>query len=80
VNIPLLETDPEVAAHVTAVLLLPCTKAVNCWLLPDVKAAALGEMVTATVAAGLTVTEDLADLVASATLVAVMVTVVEELT
>jgi hypothetical protein len=81
VNMPPVETEPEEVDHVTAVLPVPCTVAVNCWLLPDVKAAAFGETVTATVAAtGLTVTEERADLVVSAVLVAVMVTVVEAVT
>jgi len=80
VNIPPLETVPEVADHVTAVLLVPCTRALNCWLFPDVKVAEFGETVTATVAAGLTVTEERADFVASATLVAVMVAVVDVVT
>jgi hypothetical protein len=80
VNRPALETVPEFADHVTAVLLVPCTRAVNCWLLPEVKAAALGETDTATVAAGLIVTEERANLVASATLVAVMVVVVDAVT
>jgi hypothetical protein len=76
-----METDPDDADHVTAVFPVPCTVALNCWLLPEVNAAAFGETVTATVAAvGLTVTEERADLVASATLVAVMVTVVEAVT
>lgn len=30
VNMPPLETVPELADHVTAVLLVPCTRAVNC--------------------------------------------------
>jgi hypothetical protein len=30
VNMPPLETVPEVADHVTVVLLVPCTQAANC--------------------------------------------------
>ena len=78
---PALETVPAVVDHVTAVLLVPCTRAVNCWLLPEVKVAEFGETDTDTVAAaGLTVTEERANLVASATLVAVMVAVVDAVT
>jgi hypothetical protein len=81
VNIPALETVPDVADQVTAVLLVPCTRAVNCWLLPEVRVAAFGETDTDTAAAaGLTVTEERANLVASATLVAVMVAVVDAVT
>jgi hypothetical protein len=80
-NKPALETVPEVADHVTAVLLVPVTRALNCWLLPEVKLAAFGETDTDTAAAaGLTVTEARANLVASATLVAVMVAVVDAVT
>jgi hypothetical protein len=75
-NKPALETVPAVEDHVTAVLLVPCTKAVNCWLLPEVRVAAFGETDTDTgAAAALIVTEECANLVASATLVAVMVAV-----
>jgi hypothetical protein len=77
VNMPPLETAPEVADHVTAVLLVPCTTAVNCWLLPDVKAAALGETVTLMLdSEAFTVTLACALFVVSAELVAVTVTVV----
>jgi hypothetical protein len=81
VNMPVLETVPDVADQVTAVLLVPCTRAVNCWLLPEVRLAAFGETDTDTLAtAGVTVTEERANLVASATLVAVMVAVVDAVT
>src|SRR6202171_3092898 len=58
--------------HVTARLLPPVTVAVNCWVWETVRVAAAGETVTAT---GLSVTVALADLLVSATLVAVTVTV-----
>ena len=74
-NIPLLETVPEVADHVTPVLLLPCTRALNCWLLPECKATGLGETVTLMLGPeGLTVTYAWPLLVGSARLVAVTVT------
>lgn len=57
------------ADQVTAVLLLPLTLAVNCCEPPLESDAEPGEMVTATVAA--TVTDAEADLLVSATLVAV---------
>lgn len=81
VNNPLLETDPALADHVTAVLVVPCTAAVNCCVAPDPTLMLVGE--TATViagAAGVTVTEALACLVTSAAHVAVTVTLVLLLT
>jgi hypothetical protein len=78
VNMPLLETLPDVADHVTAVLLVPCTAALNCWVPPDVRAVLPGETTTLTAVdtEGLTVTIALAFLVVSAVLVAVTVTFV----
>jgi hypothetical protein len=78
VNMPPLETLPEVADHITAVLLVPFTAALNCCVPPDVRAALPGETTTLTVvgAEGLTVTLALAFLVVSAALVAVTVTLV----
>jgi hypothetical protein len=70
VYMPLEETLPPVADQVSAVLLLPVTVAVNCWVPPVFIVADVGEMVTATTGA-LTVTVAEADLVESATLVAV---------
>jgi hypothetical protein len=61
---------PLVADQFTAVLLLPLTLAVNCWVPPVSIEAEVGEMVTAT---ALTVTVAEADLVESAALVAVTV-------
>ena len=63
---------PPVAVQVTAVLLLPVTVAVNCCVAPVISEAVVGEMVTATRE---TVTVAEADLVGSATLVAVTVKV-----
>jgi len=69
---PLAEIVPPVADHATAVLLLPVTLAVNCCDPPVVTDAELGEIVTATgVVAADTVMDAEADLVVSATLVAV---------
>ncbi len=62
---------PPVAVHVTAVLELPVTVAVNCWVCPGCNVALVGETVTPT--DGCTVTCAVADLVESATEVAVTV-------
>ncbi len=62
---------PAVADQVTAVLLEPLTLAVNCCVPPVSSEAEAGEIVTATGALTVTVAE--ADLVLSATLVAVIV-------
>ncbi len=71
---PLLLMLPPLALHVTAVFVVPLTLAVNCCVPPVVTDAETGEMLTLTVAAGaLTVTVALADLLLSATLVAVTV-------
>jgi len=70
---PLEETLPAVADQFTAVLLLPVTVAVNCCVpLLNIEADT-GEIVTATTGAALTVTVADADLVESATLVALTV-------
>jgi len=70
---PLEETLPAEADQLTAVLLLPVTLAVNCWVpLLNIEADT-GEIVTATTGAALTVTFADADLVVSAALVAVTV-------
>jgi hypothetical protein len=68
---PLEETLPAVADQVTAVLLLPLTVAVNCCVPPVSSEVETGEIDTATGALTVTVAE--ADLVLSATLVAVTV-------
>ena len=62
-------------AHVTAVLLLPVTVALNCWACDAVKLAVVGLTCTET---GIRVTVAVADFVGSATLVAVTETVWEE--
>ena len=67
----MVETLPAVAFQVTPVLLLPLTVAVNCWVPPGCSDVEAGEMDTATGALTVTVAE--ADLVVSATLVAVTV-------
>jgi hypothetical protein len=70
---PLDETVPAVADQVTAVLLEPLTVAVNCCV-PLVRIEAeMGEMLTETTVAALTVTVADADFVLSAMLVAVTV-------
>ncbi len=67
---------PAVADQVTAVLLEPLTLAVNCCVPPVSSETEVGEIVTATGA--LTVTGAEADLVLSATLLAVIVKVPAE--
>jgi len=61
---------PPVADHVTDALLVPVIVAWNCCVLPVTIEADVGEIVTATTGAALTVTAAEADLVVSATLVA----------
>ena len=62
---------PPLADHVTAVLVVPVTVAVNCWVPPVCTDAELGLMLTATGGGGVvTVTVADADFVVSATLVA----------
>jgi hypothetical protein len=81
VNNPLLETVPADADQVTAVLLVPCTVAENCCVLPDVRVVLPGETVTLMAdATGLTATLALAFFVVLALLVAVTVTLVLVLT
>jgi len=74
VNMPPVEMLPPLADHVTDVLLLPVTLAVNCCVPLVSMEAETGEIVTPTTGA-LTVTVAEADLVVSATLVAVTVNV-----
>jgi hypothetical protein len=76
VNIPPLETVPPVADQATAVLLVPCTVALNCWVLPEATLALPGDTVRLIAPGAFTVMVALAILVASATLVAVTVTLV----
>jgi hypothetical protein len=81
VNMPPPETAPAVEDQVTAVLLVPCTVAANCWVLPDATLALFGETATLTVGAeGVTVTVALEVFVVSARLLAVTVTFVELVT
>ena len=67
----MVEIVPPVADHVTAVLLLPVTVAVNCRVAPVCIEAEVGLIPTATPVGGaVTVTVAGADLLGSATLVA----------
>ncbi len=68
---PLVVMVPPVAVQVTAVLVVPVTVAVNCWVPPVMSEAEVGAMLTATGIVTVTVAE--ADFVESATLVAVTV-------
>jgi len=70
-NIPPEEMLPPLAFQVTAVLLVPLTLAVNCWLVPVASEVEVGEIDTATGTLTLTLAD--ADLLVSATLVAVTV-------
>jgi hypothetical protein len=69
------EIVPAVAVHVTLVLLVPLTVAVNCCRPPVATVATAGETETDTFAGPTTVTVADADLVLSAALVAVTVSV-----
>jgi hypothetical protein len=69
---PLAEIVPDVAAHVTAVLPLPLTVAVNCCVPPTNNEDEVG-LIAIETAAEETVIVALADLLGSATLVAVTV-------
>jgi len=71
--LPVPDTVPPLAVHVTAVLELPVTVAVKLCVPPVVRLAVVGEMLRDTVAGAVTVIVALADLVVSATLVAVSV-------
>ena len=65
---------PAVAFQVTLVFVVPVTEAMNCWLAPVGKPVLAGERVIPTTAVGcVTLTSADADLVVSATLVAVTV-------
>jgi hypothetical protein len=76
VNKPALETVPSVDVQLTAVLDVPCTVATNCCVSPDDTDTELGDTATVTLAAGETETDAVAAFVGSATLVAVILTVV----
>lgn len=69
---PVVETLPAVAFHVTPVLLVPLTVAVNCCVPPVPTAAEVGEIEMDTTGT-LTLTVADADLVGAAALVAVTV-------
>ena len=74
VNIPLEETVPPLADHVTALLVVPVTVAANCFVAPALTAAEAGLIETTTVCgAAVTVTLAVADFVESAALVALTV-------
>jgi hypothetical protein len=71
---PLVLTLPPVAFHDTAVLAVPVTEAVNCWLAAVCRLVLVGETVIPTAAGGtVTVTGAEADLLVSVALVAVIV-------
>jgi hypothetical protein len=69
---PLVVRVPAVAVHVTALLVVPVTVAVNCCVVPAFTVGAEGEMVTETMGTA-TVMFAVADLAVSCTLVAVTV-------
>jgi hypothetical protein len=77
VNAPVVDTLPAVADQLTAVLLVPWTVALNCWIPPEITVVLFGEMLTLIIVpGGFTLTFALAFFVLSAALVAVTVTVV----
>jgi hypothetical protein len=77
VNRPVAVIVPALACHVTAVLLVPVTVAVNCVAAESAEFAEGGDTLTDIAGGGdvTSVTIACADLVVSATLVAIMVTV-----
>jgi hypothetical protein len=44
VTTPVFDTEPALALQVTAVLLVPCTVALNCWRFPEAMRVAVGEI------------------------------------
>ena len=44
VTTPAFETEPALTLQMTAVLLVPCTVALNCWLFPEAMRIAPGEI------------------------------------
>ena len=44
VTTPVFDTEPAIALQVTAVLLVPCTVALNRWLFPEAMRVAVGEI------------------------------------
>jgi hypothetical protein len=73
---PVLEIVPLDACQVTPVLAVPRTQAVNCWDPPEAIVAAVGDTDILTAGAALMVMTALACTVGSATLVAVIMTLV----
>lgn len=80
VNRPLLEIVPALACQVTAVLLVEVSVAENCCLPPGDTVTAAGERLTTILVDGTIVTSETATAPSSATLVAVTVTVVDDVT
>ena len=80
VSTPELEMVPAEVDQVTAVLVVPVTVAVNCWVPPAETVAPVGEIATDTVLGGFTVTVDEAELELLAWLVALTVTEVVAVT
>ena len=70
--------EPSVLAQVTAVFVEPVTVAANCWVPPEVSIPVVGEIAIVTAVGPLMVRVAEADLVVSAWLVALTVTVVLE--
>ena len=46
VTTPVSETEPSLTLQMTALLLVPCTVALNCWLFPEAIRVAAGEIAT----------------------------------
>ena len=80
VNKPLLEIVPALACQVTAVLLVEVRVAENCCLAPGETVTATGERFTTILDDGAMVTSETATAPSSATLVAVTVTIVDDVT
>ena len=80
VNRPLVEIVPAVACQVTAVLLVEVMVAENCCVPPEEIVAVAGERLIAILFNGSIVTSEAATLLASAALVAVTVTAVDDVT
>ena len=45
-TIPVSDTEPVLTLQITAVLLVPFTVALNCWLFPEAMRVAVGEIAT----------------------------------
>lgn len=74
--VEVMEPAAGLIVHVTAVFAVPVTDAVNCWVCDSCSAAVPG--VTKTATGGISVMVAVSDFAGSATLVAVTVTVWEE--